>query len=226
MCAMPEVHASTLGKGKSLFRIVLEVSLIALGVFLGLMGEQWRERSEHRQLAEESLRRFQAEIRTNRAKIAAVKDYHVEMKTQIDAYLALDASKRASFDVALGGIQPASFEHTAWDLAIATQALSYVDPRLAFALSRIYGVQQDYAALSGGVLQAMYLRPPGQDLGAFFQTVALYDSDIVLLEPGLVAMYDVSCRNSIARSARQRVRPGPSLDGGCAGAHPPNRCGS
>src|SRR4030095_10625475 len=103
------------------FRVVLEVALISLGVFLGLMGEQWRERSHHRELANESLRRFQTEVRTNRAQIASLKDYHAEMKKKIDAYLALDASKRATFDVALRGIQPASFEHTAWDLAIATQ---------------------------------------------------------------------------------------------------------
>jgi hypothetical protein len=176
--------------GKSLFRIVLEVALIGLGVFLGLMGEQWRERSEHRELARESLRRFQSEVRTNRAKVASLKDYHVDMKKRIDAYLALDASKRASFDIGLRGIQPASFEHTAWDLAMATQALSYMDPHLAFALSRIYGMQRDYSELSGGVLQAMYLRPPAQDLGAFLQTIALYYSDIVLIEPRLMAMYD------------------------------------
>jgi hypothetical protein len=183
----PPVHFAG---GKSLFRIVLEVALIGLGVFLGLMGEQWRERSEHRELAEESLRRFQAEIRTNRAQVVALKDYHADMKKRIDAYFALDASKRTSFDIALRGIQPASFEHTAWDLAMATQALSYMDTHLAFALSRIYGVQQDYSVLSRGVLQAMYLRPPAQDLGAFLQTVALYYSDVVLLEPRLIAMYD------------------------------------
>jgi hypothetical protein len=59
MCAMPEVHVPKTASGKSLFKIVLEVSLISLGVFLGLMGEQWRERSEHHELAMESLRRFQ-----------------------------------------------------------------------------------------------------------------------------------------------------------------------
>ncbi len=187
---------------------MLEVALIGLGVFLGLMGEQWRERSEHGELAEESLRRFQAEIRTNRARIVALKDYHADMKKRIDAYLALDASKRASFNVAMRGIQPVSFEHTAWDLAMATQALSYMDTRLAFALSRIYGVQQDYSALSGGVLQAMYLRPPGQDLERFFQTVALYYSDIVLSSRGSSRCTTRYCRKSIARWASQGVRSG------------------
>ena len=53
-------------RGKSLVTIGLEVVLISAGVFLGLMGEQWRERSEHRELAEKALRRFRTEIVANR----------------------------------------------------------------------------------------------------------------------------------------------------------------
>jgi hypothetical protein len=177
-------------RGKSPLRVLLEVALIGVGVFLGLMGDEWREHLQHRKMAEESLRRFRSEVRTNREKVESVKDYHVEMKKRIDTYLDFDPSKRASYNVALQGIRPVSFEHTAWDLAIATQALSYMDPELAFALSRIYGQQQTYATLSGGVLQAMYLRPPGQDLAAFFQTLALFYSDAVIMEPGLLAMYE------------------------------------
>jgi hypothetical protein len=44
-------------RSKSLLKIVLEVLLISGGVFLGLMGEQWREHTQHRELAEASLRR-------------------------------------------------------------------------------------------------------------------------------------------------------------------------
>jgi hypothetical protein len=44
-------------QGKSLFKIALEVMLIAVGVFLGLAGEQWRENARHREMAEASIRR-------------------------------------------------------------------------------------------------------------------------------------------------------------------------
>lgn len=53
--------------------------LISIGVFLALMGEQWRENAHTRQLAEGSLRRFRSEILTNRKAVAAVKDYHVTL---------------------------------------------------------------------------------------------------------------------------------------------------
>jgi uncharacterized protein YjeT (DUF2065 family) len=177
-------------RGKSLFKVALEVMLIAVGVFLGLAGEQWRESARHREMAEASLRRFRSEIGTNRTAVANVKDYHVTMKKKLAAYFAADAKTRPKVEVNLRGIQPASFEHTAWDLALATQSLAYIDPALAFALSRIYTTQQGYAELSRGVLQAMHLLNPTENEGAFFGAVVVYYGDVVLYEPKLLSLYD------------------------------------
>ena len=177
-------------QGKSLFKIALEVMLIAVGVFLGLAGEQWRENARHREMAKASLRRFQSEIVANRKAVAAVKDYHVTTKKSLDAYFAADAKTRPNVDVEIRGLQPASFEHTAWDLALATQSLAYIDSPLAFALSRIYTTQQGYMELSRGVLQAMYLLNPIENVNAFFAAVVVYYGDIVLLEPKLLSLYD------------------------------------
>jgi hypothetical protein len=178
-------------RSKSLLKIGLDVLLIGTGVFLGLMGEQWRERAQHRELAETSLRRFREEIVTNRKAVAAVKDYHVTTKETLEAFLAADAKTKSTKSVRLKGIQPASFERTAWDLALVTQALTYIDPPLAFALSRIYTTQAQYAELSRGVLQAMYvITPMNENPIPFFSAVAVYYGDIVLYEPKLLTMYD------------------------------------
>ena len=180
-------------RSKSLLKIGLEVLLIGTGVFLGLMGEQWRERAHHRELAEASLRRFRDEILANRKAVAAVKDYHTTTKKSLDAFFAADARTRPSAQDAIRvrGIQPASFERTAWDLALVTQSLTYVDPSLAFALSRIYTTQQSYAELSRGILQAMYLLPPmSENPIPFFGALSVYYGDIVYYEPRLLELYD------------------------------------
>lgn len=177
-------------QGKSLLKIALEVLLIAVGVFLGLAGEQWRENARHREMAAASLRRFRSEIATNRTTVAGIKDYHVTMKKRLASYFAADAKTRPTVQVELRGVQPAFFEHTAWDLALATQSLAYIDPTLAFALSRIYTSQQDYAELSRGVLQAMYLLNPIKNEEAFFGAVVVYYGDVVLMEPKLLSLYD------------------------------------
>jgi hypothetical protein len=175
---------------RGIARILLEVLLISTGVFLGLAGEQWRESAHHHELAREALRRFRSEVATNRKAVADVNEYHATMRQKIEAYLAADANGRKSLNVAMRGIQPVTFEHTAWDLALATQSLTYIDRDLAFELSRVYSAQGDQSGLSRAVLQAMYLRPPSEDLDGFFRIVALYYDDIVLSEPKLIEMYD------------------------------------
>jgi hypothetical protein len=174
----------------SLLKLALEVALIGTGVFLGLAGEQWRENARHRELAHDALRRFRAEIETNRQSVARVKDYHVVTQKGIKQFLAADAKTRPSVDVRVQGIQPVSFEHTAWDLALTTQSLAYIESDLAFALARIYSLQQGYGELSRGILQAMYIKPAAQDLAGFFQALETYYGDVVLMEPQLMKMYD------------------------------------
>jgi len=183
-------RVAPLAQGASFIKIALEVTLIAVGVFLGLAGEQWRESVHRRELAENSLRRFRSEILSNRKAINSVKDYHVTTKKSVEAYLAADPKVRRRDQLQITGIQPAFLEHTAWDLALATQSLVYIDPQLAFSLSRIYDVQQEAAGLTSGLMQAMYLLNPTQNFDAFLGAVALYYGDIVLIEPRLLEMYD------------------------------------
>jgi hypothetical protein len=189
---MADVHVPDLDKPRHrpLVKIVLEVVLIATGVFLGLAGDQWRERAQHREMAEAALRRFRTEILANRKAVIAVKDYHSTTLKSLDAYLPADAAARKNLDVHIEGLRPAAIERTAWDLALATQSLADIDPQLGFALARIYTSQQAYAELTRGILQAMYLRPPNENLDAFLRSMALYYDDVVLMEPELVRRYD------------------------------------
>jgi hypothetical protein len=173
-------------QSKWLLKVGLEVLLISVGVFLALMGEQWRENAHTRELAEDSLRRFRAEIVANRTAVAAVKDYHVGLLASLRAYLAADPKTRQVNSVQITGLQPVFFDQTAWDLALATQSLAYIDPQIAFGLSRIYGLQRTYGDLTGRIMQAIYLRPMTEN----FEGLVAYYGDLVLWEPKLLQMYD------------------------------------
>lgn len=169
---------------------IVEVVLIALGVFLGLAAEQWRDRADRNERATETLRRIRAELAANRDEVARIVDYHRNAHQQLRAFLATPAEKRGEMSVRLEGIRPAQFERTAWQLALATQALVDFNPELSFALARIYGVQARYEGLTEGITDAMYVRPPGENLIAFFHSLSLYYSDVVELEPALAKLYD------------------------------------
>src|SRR5687767_13603490 len=86
-------------RSRSLLQILLEVALITTGVFLGLAGEQWRQDRQQRESAQASLRRFRAEIETNRKAVSAVKDYHATLLKSLKAYLAEDRKTRNSANV-------------------------------------------------------------------------------------------------------------------------------
>jgi hypothetical protein len=176
--------------GFSALRLILEVVLIAMGVFLGLAGEQWRESRTGRENAMASLHRLRSEVATNQASVARVKDYHAALHTDLKAYLERDAKARQGHSPRINGIQAISFEHTAWDLALTTQSLAHIDSDLAFSLSRIYNIQQDVSGLSQGISQAMYVRPPTENLDGFLAALTIYYDDIVIYEPTLLKMYD------------------------------------
>ena len=174
----------------SLLKLGVEVLLISTGVFLGLMGEQWRENAHRRELAEQALRRFRTEIIANRKEVAEKFAYHAPLAKKLRVFLAADAKGRQNIDLELHGVQPPSFEHTAWDLALATQSLANINENVAFLLSTVYTYQARVAQLGGGMLQAMYMAPPSGNLEQFLRSVDLYYGDLVLMEPTLLRMYD------------------------------------
>ena len=69
-------------RARSALAMVVQVGLIALGVFLGLAGEEWRQDRENHRLASETLQRFRTELATNRDEVLRVKDYQDQIQTQ------------------------------------------------------------------------------------------------------------------------------------------------
>ena len=54
-------------------RSIVEVVLIAIGVFLGLAAEQWRDRADRNERAAETLRRIRAEMAARELELALAK---------------------------------------------------------------------------------------------------------------------------------------------------------
>jgi hypothetical protein len=170
-------------------RPILEVTLIALGVFLGLAGEQWRVNIERRAQARAALERFRAEILANQKAVSDVRDYHIDLNSRLIEYFKLDAAARKAANVRMTGIRAVTFEHTALDLAIATQSFTDIDRDLAFAITRAYGLQGMYQELSRGIFQAMYLRPLTENLDGFLSSLRVFLGDVVMIEPKLLELY-------------------------------------
>lgn len=171
--------------------MVLQVVLIAVGVFLGLAGEEWREDRDNRHLAAETLRRFRVEMETNRERIMAVKDYHAARHAELRVFFATPQEGRDATSVKFEGVRPLSLERGAWELALATGSLAHIDADLAFLLSQTYAKQNMAMELGRTLADVMYRDPPLGPDSDFFATISLYYGDMVGMETGFIEAYDV-----------------------------------
>src|SRR5947209_10511270 len=66
------------------------------------------------------------------------------------------SEERLYKEVHFEGVRPVIFEHTAWDLALATQALSYLKPELAFDISKVNTQQNAFQTLENSFLASAF----------------------------------------------------------------------
>lgn len=177
-------------RGNSVGKFVGEIILIAVGVFLGLAADQWRDNVKHRQAAHESLERFRAEVVTNRKAVSDALPYHIQKFNAFRSYLDQPRKGRDSNKVDMHGLRPVPFEHTAWDLALATQSLGDIPPSVAFELSRVYNEQQRVTAIGDGAIRSLYALPIQENFDGFAWAVTLFFSDVTEMEPEMIKMYD------------------------------------
>ena len=89
-------------------------------------------------------------------------------------------------------MRPVIFEHTAWDLALATQALSYLDPDLAFDISKVYTEQNAFQKLEDSFLAAAFTPASlsSDNVKGMATAMELYLIDVNQQEPAILQLYD------------------------------------
>ena len=182
------------GREPSLFNILLEVVLISIGVFLALWANNWHENRQHRALAESTLRNFADEMRANQQAVQKYRQYHETLARELHEFLASDEPPRQErFDksVHFQGVRPIIFEHTAWDLALATQALSYLKPQLAFDIAKVYTEQTAFQTLENSFLASAFTPATfsTDDLKGLTTAMEYYLIDINQKEPAILQLY-------------------------------------
>ena len=181
--------------GRTLLDLIFEVVLIAVGVFLALWANNWHEDHEHRAQARAALQNFVKEMENNRAAIDRNRAYHETLARELEQFVSsrgAPTEDRFEKDVHYAGARPVIFERTAWDLALATQALSYLKPQLAFDISKVYTEQNAFQTLENSFLTAAYspaaLGP--DNAKAFATSMKTYLGDVNQLEPAMLQRYD------------------------------------
>ncbi len=182
-------------RGRSAISFIFELVLIAAGVFLGLLANNWHEEREHQNKAQEAIRSFLAEAQTNLAATQSNRAYHEKLMQELTEFLASAepaTEERLARQVHFTGVRPVVFEHTAWDLALATQSLAYLPSPIAFEVSKVYTQQAAFQTLENNFLTAAYM--PGamaaENLKGFATALRIYMGDVNVQEPAIIAQQE------------------------------------
>ena len=190
------IEAPARAHRKPIGALLLELMMIGVGVFLGATAEQWRDTRHHRALVTASLQNFHREMLANRGRIQARREYHEALGKGVLGFMSSDGPptlQRLLTAAKFRGMQPVDLEHTAWDLALATQALGDIDPPLALAISHVYSVQQGFVSMQSGFM-ANALSPAtfanANNATGLAIAMSSYLGDVNIQEPGLMQLYD------------------------------------
>jgi hypothetical protein len=181
--------------GRTLGGLLFEVLLITVGVFLALWANSWHEDREHRAQAKAALRNFLGEMETNRDATQGTLQYHQTLAHELDQFLgnkdAPPTEERFDKEIHWEGLRPVIFEHTAWDLAIATQALSYVKSDLAFDISKVYTEQNAFQTLENSFLASTQTsRATGDNMKDLAPAMKFYLIDVNRHEALIISLYE------------------------------------
>ena len=183
------------GGQRSFFNLLIEVVLVAVGVFLALWANNWHEDREHRAQARAALRNFASEMEANRQATQRNRTYHETLVRELEQFLRSKeppSEERLYKEVHFEGVRPVIFEHTAWDLALATQALSYLKPDLAFDISKVYTQQNAYQTLENSFLASAF-SPASMSIDnpkGLATAMVVYLNDVNQQEPAILQLYD------------------------------------
>lgn len=177
---------------KSVVKFLAELAVVSVGVFLGLLADQWRESHEHRLRAVASLHYFQREILQNEDAIKQRRAYHEKLATDIQTFISSPGPKtfeQFQTSTRFQGMDPVFFERTGWELALATQSLAYLDSDLAYAISRVYTEQQAFENLENSALSALAPTFGASDVTPMARTIWGYLIDANIKEERMLGLY-------------------------------------
>ncbi len=173
--------------------MLVESVLVVGSILLALALDEWNEDQDYQDLATLSLINFEREIQQNRLRLEDVTLYHAGLR---DVLANMDASGEAmparTIRNILEGFQPTILVSTAWETAVATGALGYMDYDVVAGLSLTYNMQERLVTLNQSGLSDLLVggfRSGDADLLVYMAN--RYMRELTEAEQGLQGVYDL-----------------------------------
>jgi hypothetical protein len=171
----------------------VESVLVVGSILLALALDEWNEDREFEDLARRSLANFEREIQQNRLRLEDVTPFHGGLRDVLANMDARGADVPATtIRNVLEGFQPALLVSTAWETAVATGALGYMDYDVVAGLSLTYNLQERLVTLNRSGMNDLLVggfRSGEPDLLVY--TANRYMRELTEAEQGLQGVYDL-----------------------------------
>ena len=181
----------------SAVRLLVEVVLIVLGVFLGLFVNEMRIEQRDRSRTQGALERIKTELQANQGRITRISDHHVAVRDSLHMFLSQPdflenpPSLQELWPAMSGGFGVPEVQDHAWTLANRQGALEHMDITTATILSQTYSLQEFYTDKYERLSDNFYIAAnigPGSRAGLVI-ALALLANDIVNHEEDLTEGY-------------------------------------
>ena len=188
----PSETEGSLSRRAWISRVLVESALVVGSILLALGLDEWNEGQDYQDLATLSLVNFEREIQQNRLRLADDIPFHVGLR---DVLANMDARgadvPTTTIRNILEGFQPALLVSTAWETAVATGALGYMDYEVVSGLSLTYNLQERLVTLNQSGMNDLLVGGfrSGDDLLVY--TANRYMRELTEAEQGLQGVYDL-----------------------------------
>jgi hypothetical protein len=112
---------------------VFEIMIVAVGVMLALAADEWRERSEQRQLADQARAVLRAEILSNREAVLGRLRRTSQLYTLVETH-----PDRVGQYVFERRNRPLQLTDAAWTMTVQTGAIRWLDPSERTRIAEVY----------------------------------------------------------------------------------------
>ena len=191
--------------------MLVESVLVVGSILLALALDEWNEGQDYQDLATLSLVNFEREIQQNRLRLEDVTPFHVGLRDVLANIqqnrlrledvtpMPVDCGRAGGAAVPattirniLEGFQPALLVSTAWETAVATGALGYMDYEVVAGLSRTYNLQERLATLSRSGMNDLLMGGfRNEETDLLIYTANRYVRELTEAEQGLQVVYDL-----------------------------------
>ena len=175
--------------------LMIQILSIIFSILLALGLNDWKESRNNKQLALTTLRNLKDELGNNRKAIeAALRDQRIFMRSLENGVSQLNSGKEKA--LALPEINLPDVLTTAWETALVTKAMVYIDYDVILKLSEIYLQQKWLASLEDKVFQTILSPYSYEKKNSGNLAKSLYASlkNIMEVEGKLLAMYDITLK--------------------------------